>query len=89
MFFSSVISGPDAVVITPRLTITTNDSANLLQLWQAVAEFRATASQIESQLPEALGLDDAGNVIAELEAGGTTVADFDRALAADGVAVSG
>ena len=72
---------------TPRLTITPKDRANLLRLWQAVAELRQKASDIEGQLNEALGLDYPGHVIADREAGASTVADFDRALAADGVVV--
>ena len=72
---------------SPRLTINAKDRANLLRMWQAVAELRQKASDIEGQLNEALGLDDPGHVVEALGEGASTVAEFDRALAADGVVV--
>ena len=72
-----------------RLTITANDRANVLRMWLASAELRAKASDLEGQISEVLGLDDASKVNAELEAGATIVADFDKALAADDVAAVG
>ena len=72
----------------PRLTITAKQRAGLLRLWVAAAEHRSKASDIEGLIAQALDLDDAGNVIVELEAGASTVADFDRVLAANGVVVA-
>ena len=69
-------------IITPKQRL------QLLRLWEASAELRAKSSECERQIAEILGQDDPGNIIAELEGGSSSVADFDKALAMDGVIVS-
>ena len=73
---------------TPRITITAKQREQLFRYWQAVAELRAKASEIGRQISKMTGVDDGGHIIAELEAGASNVADFNMALALDGVVVS-
>ena len=72
-----------------RMTITLQQREQLLRLWQASAELRNKAARLESQISEIIGLDDPCQLIAKLDEGASSIAEFNNALALDGIVVLG